>query len=135
MAKKIAFVGLYVIIFMVSLLFGHTLKSYAAPARGAKVTSEEFKRESSRDLEQLGKLGIHTSVRSNDEIVEMRFHCVDGKSDWIIDAGDASLLVNNSTVFVNTDSRLVTYCGVDNWDGNYGIHHRKLEDAFPEYNF
>lgn len=135
MARRIGFVGVYVVIFVVSLMFGHTLRSYADPGRSTSVTTEEFKCAISHDLEQLGKMGVHTSVRSNKEIVEMRFHCVDDKSDWIIDAGDTSLLVNDSTMFVNIDSGIVTLCGIGNWDGDYGVHHRRLKDAFSEYNF
>lgn len=133
MARKVMFVGLYVIIFMVSLLFGHTLKSYAAPATGNKedITASKFMAGLGHDLETLGKDGIRTSVRSNNETVELRFHGCAGRDDYGLDAGDEyNLIVDGSMILVDLETETVTVYGIDRYSGEYVVYHAPMKEYF-----
>lgn len=131
MAKKIVFVGVYVIIFMVSLLFGHTLRSYAAPAKNpSAITTEEFMCGISHDLEYLAKVkGVRTSVRYSGHIVEMKFHGYSGDTIYL-NTGDDELNISGSTVYVDLRSKDAVAYGTEYGSTRFAERHGTLKEWF-----
>lgn len=131
MAKKIVFVGVYIVIFIASLMFGHTLRSYAAPAKcSSAITTEEFMRAISHDLEYLAKVeGVRTSVRYSGHIVEMKFHGYSG--DTIrLNTGDEELNINGSTVYIDLRSKDAVVYGTEYGSTRFAERHGTLKEWF-----